>query len=66
MKSRADFPKGFDRDASPAAVMEKEVFAKHRKALMLFGIYHLTHTADPADPNAVFRFLKKTILTSHL
>lgn len=53
VKSRADFPKGFDRDSSPATVMEKEVFSKHRKALMLFGIYHLTHAADPADPSAV-------------
>jgi hypothetical protein len=26
-----------DRDATTAAVMEKEVLAKHRKALMLFG-----------------------------
>jgi len=34
-------------------VMEKEVLAKHRKALMLFGIYHLTHAADPKDPSAV-------------
>ena len=59
VKSRADFPKGFDRDASPAGVMEKEVFAKHRKALMLFGIYHLTHAADPAEPSAVSIFEKE-------
>jgi hypothetical protein len=53
VKSRADFPKGFDRDISAATVMEREVLAKHRKALMLFGIYHLTHAADPKDPSAV-------------
>ncbi len=53
VKTRADFPKDYDRDATAATVMEKEVFAKHRKALMLFGIYHLTHAADPKDPSAV-------------
>jgi hypothetical protein len=31
------------RDASIAAVMEKEVLSKHRKALMLFGTFHLMH-----------------------
>ena len=31
------------RDASVASVMEKEALAKHRKALMLFGTYHLFH-----------------------
>lgn len=38
---------------SAATVMEREVFSKHRQALMLFGIYHLTHAADPKDPSAV-------------
>lgn len=33
----------FDRDASIASVMEKEVLSKHLKALMLFGIFHLFH-----------------------
>jgi hypothetical protein len=32
-----------DRDLSIASVMEKEVLLKHRKALMLFGIYHILH-----------------------
>jgi hypothetical protein len=32
-----------DRDASIASVMEKEVLSKHRKALMLFGAFHLFH-----------------------
>jgi hypothetical protein len=31
------------RDESIASVMEKEVLSKHRKALMLFGTYHLMH-----------------------
>jgi hypothetical protein len=32
-----------DRDASIAAVIEKQVLAKHRKALMIFGVSHLLH-----------------------
>jgi len=32
-----------DRDANIALVMEKEVLSKHRKALMLFGTFHLFH-----------------------
>ena len=32
-----------DRDSSIAAVMEREVLAKHRKALMIFGVRHLMH-----------------------
>jgi hypothetical protein len=32
-----------DREASIASVMEKEVLSKHRKALMLFGTFHLFH-----------------------
>jgi hypothetical protein len=40
----ADAPKEFfDRDSSIASVMEKEVLSKHRKALMLFGTFHLMH-----------------------
>lgn len=31
------------RDQSIAAVMEREVLAKHRKALMLFGISHMRY-----------------------
>ncbi len=33
----------FDRETSIASVMEKEVLSKHRKALMLFGTFHLFH-----------------------
>lgn len=32
------------RDASIASVMEKEVLSKHRKALMLFGTFHIMHS----------------------
>lgn len=31
------------RDEGIAAVMEKEVLSRHRKALMLFGTMHLMH-----------------------
>jgi hypothetical protein len=37
-----------DRDASIANVMKNQVLAKHRKALMLFGIGHLLHGEDSA------------------
>ncbi|HET7110921.1 MAG TPA: hypothetical protein VFI41_08600 [Gemmatimonadales bacterium] len=32
-----------DRDANIAAVMDREVLLRHRKALMIFGIRHLMH-----------------------
>jgi len=35
-----------DRDASIASVMEKEVLSKYRKALMLFGTFHLMQEID--------------------
>ena len=41
--SYADLTPFFDRDGSIASVMESEVLAKHRKALMLFGVFHLLH-----------------------
>jgi hypothetical protein len=42
------------RDENIASVMEKEVLSKHRKALMLFGTFHLMHT--PGARNAVSIF----------
>jgi hypothetical protein len=50
VKTRADFGHGqyLMRDPTIAAVMEKEVLSKHRKALMLFGIAHLFHQQDAA------------------
>lgn len=44
----------FDREASIASVMEKEVLSKHRKALMLFGEMHLMHGQETSTtPSAV-------------
>jgi hypothetical protein len=43
VKSFQDVLKVVRRDASIASVMEKEVLSKHRKALMLFGTFHLFH-----------------------
>jgi hypothetical protein len=43
IKSPDDAGKFGDRDVTIASVMEKEVLSKHRKALMLFGTFHLMH-----------------------
>jgi hypothetical protein len=51
IKSAQDFGRGqflMGRDVSIASVMEKEVFSKHRKALMLFGTAHLFHQENTA------------------
>jgi hypothetical protein len=54
VKTPQDYLKFTDRDVSIAAVMEKEVLAKHRKALMLFGVIHLMHGVSVPPPgNAV-------------
>jgi hypothetical protein len=42
-KTFQDVGKFLERDASIASVMEKQVLSKHRKALMLFGLFHLEH-----------------------
>jgi hypothetical protein len=41
--SHDDFLPFTDRDPNIASVMEREVLSKHRKALMLFGLAHVTH-----------------------
>ena len=46
VKNFQDFLKFTHRDANIASVMEKEVLSKHRKALMLFGIFHIVHGVD--------------------
>jgi len=46
----------FDRDGSIASVMEREVLSKHRKALMLFGLFHLLHGGGPGEGDAVTRY----------
>lgn len=53
VKRSEDITKFLDRDGSIAAVMEEEVLSKHRKALMLFGIFHLMHGAGIGAGNAV-------------
>jgi len=54
--SYADLTPFFDRDGSIASVMESEVLAKHRKALMLFGVFHLLHGGGPGQGDAVTRY----------
>jgi hypothetical protein len=44
-QQRGDAMRNAHRDASIASVMEKEVLSKHRKALMLFGLFHIVHGA---------------------
>jgi hypothetical protein len=51
----------YDNEGSAASVLEKAVLSKHRKALMLFGTFHLMHGArstvgliDKDYPNAIF------------
>jgi hypothetical protein len=54
VKTIDDYLKFKDRDVSIASVIENEVLAKHRKALMLFGVVHLMHGVDVPPPgNAV-------------
>jgi hypothetical protein len=43
VKNFQDILKLNHRDANIASVMEKEVLSKHRKALMLFGTFHIMH-----------------------
>ncbi len=56
IKSYQDLTPFFDRDGSIASVMEKEVLSRHRKALMLFGIFHLVHGGGPGEGDAVTRY----------
>jgi hypothetical protein len=51
VRTGRDFAHGqflMERDATIASVMQKEVLAKHRKALMLFGTAHLFHAESTA------------------
>jgi len=59
VKSRDDFNMPFMmRNVTTAAVMEKQTLARHRKALMLFGIAHLYHhgSVAMAPKSAVERY----------
>ena len=67
VKNFQDHSKFVNRDASIASVMEKEVLSKHRKALMLFGTFHLMHGQGMRLIQWVLklcRFMRKTIQTS--
>ena len=61
--SQEDMRPFMNRDASIYSVMEKEVFAKHRKALMTIGVRHILHYGngifDQQYPNATF------VITNH-
>ncbi len=56
IRSYDDLTPFFDRDGSIASVMEREVLSKHRKALMLFGVFHLLHGGGPGQGDAVTRY----------
>jgi hypothetical protein len=56
IRSYEDLTPFFDRDGSIASVMEREVLSKHRKALMLFGVFHLLHGGGPGEGDAVTRY----------
>ena len=56
IQSYQDLTPFFDRDGSIASVMETEVLSKHRKALMLFGVFHLLHGGGPGQGDAVTRY----------
>jgi hypothetical protein len=60
VKSRLDIPR--DRDASIVSVMIKEVLAKKRKALMLFGLMHLLHGL-PMNPSRAEMPMRATAVT---
>jgi hypothetical protein len=53
-RSTADVSKFMNRDPNITSVMVKEVLSKHRKALMLFGTFHLYH----GGPDAVSAYEK--------
>jgi hypothetical protein len=62
VKTRQDLSRFAHRDASIASVIEREVLAKHRRALMLFGEFQLFHgdsrdavtTYEKTYPNTTF------------
>ncbi|MDE1175302.1 MAG: hypothetical protein PW789_01685 [Edaphobacter sp.] len=56
VKSFEDTKPYLDRDGSIASAMEDEVLSRHRKALMLFGIFHLLHVSGSGQGDAVTRY----------
>lgn len=59
VKTIDDYLKFKGRDLSIASVMENEVLAKHRKALMLFGIVHLMHGVGVPSPGDAVTIYEK-------
>lgn len=70
VKTLQDVTPFMDRDGSIASVMEREVLSRHRKALMLFGVFHLLHGSGPGQGDAVTiyerRYPGKTFVISGL
>jgi hypothetical protein len=67
VKTFEEAMKFVDREASIASVMEKEVLSKHRKALMLFGTFHLIHGIDDSAVSAYEKdYPNLTFVVSHL
>ena len=68
--SPSDLTPFLDRDGSIASVMEREVLSKNRKALMLFGVFHLLHDSGPGQGDAITRYERrypgKTFVISEL
>jgi hypothetical protein len=60
VKNGSDIPR--DRDSSIVSVMTKEVLAKQRKALMLFGLMHLLHGL-PMNPSRTEMPMRATAVT---
>lgn len=67
VKTFEEAMKFVDREASIASVMEKEVLSKHRKALMLFGTFHLMHGIDDSAVSIYEKdYPHLTFVISHL
>jgi hypothetical protein len=56
------------RDASIASAMEKEVLSKRRRALMLFGTFHLMHDSGPGSAVTTYEkdYPNRTFVISNL
>jgi hypothetical protein len=63
VKTLQDVKNHSNRTISIVSVMEEEVLSKHRKALMLFGTFHLFHGQAMSSVSV---YEKETILTSRL
>ena len=58
VKNSQDIRKFFKRDDTITTVLVNEVLAKHRKALMLFGLFHLMHGGGLNGASAVSMYEK--------